>query len=40
MAPPRIPKIAEDPSRVPDFIAVGPEALSDEAARRRVFAED
>jgi menaquinone-9 beta-reductase len=35
-----LPKIAEDPSRVPDFIAIGPEAPSDEAARRRMFAED
>ena len=35
-----LPKIAEDPSRVPDFIAVGPEAPSDEIARRRMFAED
>jgi 2-polyprenyl-6-methoxyphenol hydroxylase-like FAD-dependent oxidoreductase len=34
------PKISEDPSRVPDFIAVGPEAPSDEVARRRMFAED
>jgi 2-polyprenyl-6-methoxyphenol hydroxylase-like FAD-dependent oxidoreductase len=35
-----LPKIAEDPSRLADFIAVGPEASSDEAARRRMFAED
>jgi len=35
-----LPKIAEDPSRVADFIAVGPEAPSDERARRRMFAED
>jgi 2-polyprenyl-6-methoxyphenol hydroxylase-like FAD-dependent oxidoreductase len=35
-----LPKIAEDPSRVADFIAVGPEAASDELARRRMFAEE
>jgi hypothetical protein len=32
--------VAEDPSRVADFIAVGPEAASDEPARRRMFAEE
>ena len=35
-----LPRIAEDPSRLVDFIALGPEALSDEAARRRMFGED
>lgn len=35
-----LPLIAEDPSRIADFIAFGPEAPSDEAARRRMFAED
>jgi 2-polyprenyl-6-methoxyphenol hydroxylase-like FAD-dependent oxidoreductase len=35
-----LPKIAEDPRRVPDFIAVGPEAPSDTIARRRMLAED
>ena len=35
-----LPKIIEDPSRVPDFIAAGPEAPSDEIARRRMFSED
>ena len=35
-----LPRIAEDPTRVPDFIGLGPDAPSDEAARRRLFAED
>jgi menaquinone-9 beta-reductase len=35
-----LPRIAEDPSRPADFIALGPEAPSDEAARRRMFGED
>jgi hypothetical protein len=35
-----LPRIAEDPSRVPDFIALGPEAPSGEAARRRMFGEE
>jgi 2-polyprenyl-6-methoxyphenol hydroxylase-like FAD-dependent oxidoreductase len=30
-----LPKLAEDPSRRPDIIALGPDAPSDEAARRR-----
>lgn len=34
------PRFAEDPSRVPDFIGQGPEAPSDETARRRLFGED
>ena len=34
------PRIAKDPSRVPDLIGLGPEAPHDEAARRRFFAED
>jgi 2-polyprenyl-6-methoxyphenol hydroxylase-like FAD-dependent oxidoreductase len=35
-----LPRIAEDPSRIADFIALGPEAPSDEPARRRMFGED
>jgi 2-polyprenyl-6-methoxyphenol hydroxylase-like FAD-dependent oxidoreductase len=35
-----LPRIAEDPSRIPDFIALGPEAPSGEAARRRMFGEE
>jgi menaquinone-9 beta-reductase len=35
-----LPRIAEDPSRLVDFIALGPEAPSDEAARRRMLGED
>jgi 2-polyprenyl-6-methoxyphenol hydroxylase-like FAD-dependent oxidoreductase len=35
-----LPRIAEDPTRVADFIAAGPDAPSDEAARRRMFGED
>jgi 2-polyprenyl-6-methoxyphenol hydroxylase-like FAD-dependent oxidoreductase len=35
-----LPKIAEDPSRVADFIGAGPEAPNDEVARRRMFGED
>ena len=35
-----LPRIAEDPSRLVDFIALGPEAPSDGAARRRMFGED
>jgi 2-polyprenyl-6-methoxyphenol hydroxylase-like FAD-dependent oxidoreductase len=35
-----LPRIAEDPTRIPDFIALGPEAPNDEAARRRLFSED
>jgi len=35
-----MPLLAEDPLRVPDFIGAGPDAPSDEAARRRFFAED
>jgi menaquinone-9 beta-reductase len=35
-----LPRIAEDPSRIADFIALGPEAPSDESARRRMFGED
>jgi hypothetical protein len=33
-------KMAEDPSRAPDFIGIGPDAPHDEAARRRFFGED
>ena len=35
-----MPRFAEDPSRIADFIGCGPEAPSDETARRRFFAED
>ena len=35
-----LPRIAEDPTRIADFIALGPEAPSDETARRRMFGED
>jgi len=35
-----MPLFAEDPLSVPDFIGAGPDAPSDEAARRRFFAED
>jgi menaquinone-9 beta-reductase len=35
-----LPRIAQDPTRVPDTIGVGPDAPSDEAARRRFFGED
>jgi hypothetical protein len=35
-----MPRFAEDPSRIADFIGWGPEAPSDETARRRFFAED
>jgi 2-polyprenyl-6-methoxyphenol hydroxylase-like FAD-dependent oxidoreductase len=34
------PRIAQDPTRIPDFIGLGPEAPSDEAARQRFFGED
>jgi 2-polyprenyl-6-methoxyphenol hydroxylase-like FAD-dependent oxidoreductase len=34
------PRIAEDPTRLADFIGLGPEAPSDDAARRRMFGED
>ena len=33
-------RFADDPSRIADFIGCGPEAPSDETARRRFFAED
>ena len=35
-----LPKIAEDPSRRPDVLALGPDAPSDETARRRFFGLD
>jgi 2-polyprenyl-6-methoxyphenol hydroxylase-like FAD-dependent oxidoreductase len=35
-----LPKIGEDPSRIPDFIGLGPDTPHDEAARRRFFGED
>lgn len=35
-----LPLIAEDPTRIPDFLACGPEAPSDDTARRRLFGED
>jgi hypothetical protein len=35
------PGLAENwAARVPDIIGLGPEAASDEAARRRLFGED
>jgi 2-polyprenyl-6-methoxyphenol hydroxylase-like FAD-dependent oxidoreductase len=34
-----LPLIAEDPSRIVDFIGLGPEAPNDAAARRRFFGE-
>ena len=33
-------RIREDPTRMPDFVGLGPDAPSDEAARSRLFAED
>jgi 2-polyprenyl-6-methoxyphenol hydroxylase-like FAD-dependent oxidoreductase len=35
-----LPKFADDPSRRPDVLALGPDAPSDEAARRRFFGFD
>ncbi len=35
-----LPKIGEDPTRIPDFIGLGPETPRDEAVRRRFFGED
>jgi 2-polyprenyl-6-methoxyphenol hydroxylase-like FAD-dependent oxidoreductase len=35
-----LPRIAEDPTRIPDFLACGPEAPSDDSARRCLFGED
>lgn len=35
-----LPRIAEDPTRVPDFTGLGPELPRDEAVRRRFFGED
>jgi 2-polyprenyl-6-methoxyphenol hydroxylase-like FAD-dependent oxidoreductase len=35
-----MPRFAEDSSRIADFIGSGPEAPSNETARRRFFAED
>ncbi len=35
-----LPRIAKDPSRVPDIVGLGPEAPHDEAAHDRFFAED
>jgi 2-polyprenyl-6-methoxyphenol hydroxylase-like FAD-dependent oxidoreductase len=35
-----LPLIAADPSRVPDLFGMGPDAASDEQARRRFFGED
>jgi 2-polyprenyl-6-methoxyphenol hydroxylase-like FAD-dependent oxidoreductase len=35
-----LPRMAEDPSRIPDIVGVGPESPSDESARRRLFAEE
>jgi len=35
-----LPKITEDPGRVPDFIGLGPDTPRDEASRRRFFGDD
>ena len=35
-----LPRIGEDPSRMIDFIGLGPEAPNDTAAERRFFSED
>jgi 2-polyprenyl-6-methoxyphenol hydroxylase-like FAD-dependent oxidoreductase len=35
-----LPRILEDPTRLPDVIGLGPAAPADEAARRRFFGED
>jgi menaquinone-9 beta-reductase len=35
-----LPLLTEDPTRLPDFIGLGPEAPSDELARRRMFGEE
>jgi 2-polyprenyl-6-methoxyphenol hydroxylase-like FAD-dependent oxidoreductase len=35
-----LPRIGEDPSRMIDFIGLGPEAPHDAAAQRRFFGED
>ena len=35
-----LPRIAGDPTRIPDFLGSGPEAPSDDSARRRLFGED
>lgn len=35
-----LPLLAADPTRVPDLLGRGPEAPSDEPARRRLFGED
>jgi 2-polyprenyl-6-methoxyphenol hydroxylase-like FAD-dependent oxidoreductase len=35
-----LPQLAEEPSRRPDTIGLGPDAPSDEVARQRFFAED
>jgi hypothetical protein len=34
------PRIAEDPTRVPDHLFSGPELPFDDAVRRRFFGED
>jgi menaquinone-9 beta-reductase len=34
-----MPRLAEDPTRIPDMVGRGPEALSDDAARHRFFGE-
>lgn len=34
-----LPRLAEDPTRVPDFVGLGCDAPSDENARRRLFGE-
>jgi 2-polyprenyl-6-methoxyphenol hydroxylase-like FAD-dependent oxidoreductase len=35
-----LPRLGEDPTRMPDFVGLGCDAPSDENARRRLFGED
>jgi hypothetical protein len=35
-----LPRLAAEPERVIDLVGLGPDAPSDEAARRRFFGED
>ena len=35
-----LPLLAREPDRRPDIVGLGPDAPSDEAARRRFFGED
>jgi hypothetical protein len=34
-----MPKIAEDPTRIPDHLFSGPDALTDDSVRARMFGE-